>query len=276
MNSKNLFRLATPLLFSMIILADAGSASAQQISISPARITFQGDPGQTVSETVLISNSGETDFEFIAGIKDWKRDSMGTKLYQPSGTLPHSNAGQVRLDATNFTVAPHQKKVITVYMDIPQTSGDSIATNSMLFFTQTNPSERKTPDNKGIGIKIGYEFGIQVFYNPSSARKGELEFDSMNYSEKAEGQQVSMLVIGYHNTGQINKTGQLRVELTNKNTGEEIKLKAAPVAIMPLGYQYIQVPLPENLPKGQYLAIGMLDAGAGYRLKIAEKNFDVR
>ena len=275
MKTSNVFRLLVAALIVLATFADVKSAAAQQISVSPARILFRGEPGQTVSQTVLISNSGDTNFEFITSIRDWKRDSLGNKLYQPSGTLPHSNANQLRLDETNFIVGPHQKKTVTVYLDIPKNQQDTIATNSMLFFTQTNPSERKAAGNGGIGIKIGYEFGIQVFYNPAAAQKGELEFDSFAYTAKA-GDQQALLTIGYHNSGTINKTGQLRVELTKRKTGEEIKLKGLPVAIMPLGHQYIRVTLPDNLPKGAYLAMGILDTGSGYRLKIAEKNFDVQ
>ncbi|MBV8251428.1 MAG: hypothetical protein JO154_02375 [Chitinophaga sp.] len=258
----------------MLILARSVHAGAQQISISPARITFHGEPGQTVSETVLISNSGDTNFEFVTSVKDWKRDAIGNKLYQPAGTLPHSNAEQVRLTETHFVVAPHERKTVTVYMDIPQ-ANDPIATNSMLFFTQTNPSERKSAAQGAIGIKIGYEFAIQVFYNSNLAKKGEVEFDSFDYKPTSDKNTPSSLVVGYHNTGEINKTGQLRVELTNKHTGQEIKLQPSPVAIMPLGKQFINVVLPADLPKGDYLAVGMLDTGAGYRLKVGEKNFHV-
>lgn len=78
------------------------------------------------------------------------------------------------------------------------------------------------------------------------------------------------MMVKVKNTGQINKDAYVRFELTNIETGEEIPVKSIAVAMLPEAEQWIQLDLPATL-KGRYLAVAILDAGAQYDLKIAEK-----
>jgi hypothetical protein len=53
----------------------------QGISISPSRIFFNGEPGQTVSQVITFSNTSNAELNFVANLKDWDRDSIGVKKY---------------------------------------------------------------------------------------------------------------------------------------------------------------------------------------------------
>lgn len=251
------------------------TAKAQEISVSPAYINFEGKPGETVSQTVTLTNTGKKPYDFAINLKDWKRDSLGNKIYSEVGTLPHSNANQIRIIENTLTLMPGEKKTTTIYMEIPTQQTDRIALNSMLFFTQTNPDDMTT-ENASVGIKISYEFGIQLFYNPLGALRGDLAFESFDADLASETSSTPSMTVAYKNTGEVNKLGFLRMELTNKQTGEELKLDPIPFAIMPLSNQKIPVSLPPSLKAGDYLAVAILDAGTGYNLKVAEKNVRVQ
>jgi len=82
--------------------------------------------------------------------------------------------------------------------------------------------------------------------------------------------------LAFANTGQINKTGTARLEITNKITGAEIKPEPAYFAIMPQGKQRLNLPLREQLLPGSYLLVTILDAGRGDSLKIAEKDLVIK
>lgn len=248
---------------------------AQEISVSPAYINFEGKPGETVSQTVVLTNSGKKPYDFVISVKDWKRDSFGNKIYSEAGTLSHSNANRIRLIENTITLLPGEKKTATIYMDIPQQQADRMASNCMLFFTQANPDDVKT-DQASIGIKVSYEFGVQVFYNPIGALKGDLEFENFDFGLATAKSSTPALTVTYRNTGEVNKLGFLRMELTNKETGEERKIDPIPFAIMPLNSQKISVHLPDSIGRGEYLAVAILDAGVGQNLKVAEKNIHVQ
>jgi len=119
------------------------------------------------------------------------------------------------------------------------------------------------------------EFGIQLFYTPQAAQRGTLRFLAFNYVPRhIKDSAAHRLVVKYQNTGQVHKDGFIRFELTNKQTGEEIKPQPVPIAIMPGDDQVIHYPLPK-LAAGDYLAVAILDAGAENELKVAEKNIHV-
>ncbi|KIO76136.1 hypothetical protein TH53_16595 [Pedobacter lusitanus] len=98
------------LLLVLIGLGVNQPVKAQAISFSPTRLFFKGNPGETLTETITISNSGKEPYEFITSIQDWKRDSLGNKIYFPMGTLASSNGRNIRLSSTNIKINPGEKK----------------------------------------------------------------------------------------------------------------------------------------------------------------------
>jgi hypothetical protein len=252
--------------------------TAQEVSFSPSRVFFKGNPGETVTETVSINNAGTETFEFIASVQDWKRDTLGMKIFSPGGTLLHSNASAIKLPLTSMQVLPGEKKNFTISMLIPPAEKrDSLASNSMLFLTQTNAQKARVDAGSGIGIRVHYEFGIQVFYTPNGAKTGEMNFLEFQSQEVlVDKKKTTRLAVKFENTGEIHKDGQLRFELTNKETGEEIKLPPVPMAITPKSFQWAYCPLPAQLAKGSYLAVAILNNGENIHIKVAEKEFDIK
>ncbi|MBE8722072.1 fimbrial biogenesis chaperone [Sphingobacterium pedocola] len=272
MNLKMLFSLRALRVLSLFILT-VGSSYAQDISVSPSVITLSGNPGETISETLTITNSGKMPYEFLVSIKDWKREISGNKVHADAGTLPNSNSAWIRVAENSFVIKPGERKLVTIYMEIPAEGVGHVASNSMVFLTQTNPQESATNES-AIGIKIAYEFGVQLFYNPAAAQKGEIEYEQLTFIS-AQDEKAAKVQLQYKNDGDVNKTGTIRVELTNKESGEEFKLQPVPFAIMPHDVQIMQIALPAGMPKGNYLLVSLLDAGAGYNLKVAEKDIYV-
>jgi len=266
MNTTNYLRF----LLTLLGCAYGTWAVAQQVSFSPTRIFFKGNPGETVSEAITIANTSDQPYEFVVSLADWQRDSLGKKIYAPMNTLAHSNAKHIQLSATSLRVEPGKQHTFVVSMRIPETAMEqSNASNSMLFFTQTNAQASNAKNNAGIGVKVSMELGVQLFYTPYQAEPGDLNFLSFITKEK-------QLAIKYENTGDINKDGFVRFELTNKQTGEERKLQPIPIAIMPHNHQWVYGMLPTDLASGDYLAVAILDAGSNANLKVAEKNIHVQ
>ena len=78
-----------------------------------------------------------------------------------------------------------------------------------------------------------------------------------------------------NNTGKLNAESQLRVEITNLVTSEEIKLPAVPVNSLPGERIWVNAELPEKLPQGRYLIIAIVDSGSDVPLQVAELETDV-
>jgi len=231
----------------------------QGISISPSRIFFTGEPGQTVSQVITFSNTSNTELSFVANLKDWDRDSIGVKKYYSPGHKEQSNAAWLTLSENTVRLAPGETKSVNLSMTIPKDPVPQRLSNTMLFFTQVN---------------VLIEVGIQIYHTPSGLNPGDLEFlafEDRHIIPNQTGQSVRRMDVHVKNTGQINKDAYVRFELTNTETGEEIPIKAVAIAMLPKSDQWVQIDLPEKLAAGHYLAVAILDAGSQYDLKIAEK-----
>jgi hypothetical protein len=246
------------------------NAMGQGFSVSPSRLVFSGNPGETVSQSVTFSNNSPNSLSFINRIQDWDRDSLGNKTYYEGNTRPLSNAKWISLSSNSVEIRPGEVKQVIVSLNIPADA--KVLTHTMIFFTQVK--EQQTEQVKGIslGLNILMEVGVQVYYLPKGLNAGEFEFlafDDHGIVEQG-GIKMRTLALKIHNKGSINKDATIKFELTNKETGEEIKLVPEIIAMLPDATQWVMMRLPANL-KGKFLAVALLDAGSTYDLKVAEK-----
>lgn len=269
-------RLSSITLFILCLVpALLNTAMGQGFAISPSRIFFNGNPGETVTKTVTFSNTSAEALSFTTRIQDWTRDSTGNKVYFDSGTQPASNAKWITLSANAIVVQPGENKEVIVSLTIPQDV--KTLTNSMLFFTQLKEQKPAEAGVVGVGINVLMEVGIQVYYSPKGLNPGEFEF--LAFEDRGiveEGKTKNRrLALKIHNKGAVNKDAFIRFELTNKETGEELKFDPVTLAMLPEATQWVFLKLPADL-KGKFLAVALLDAGSSYDLKVAEKEIIYR
>lgn len=243
---------------------------AQGISVSPSRLFFKGQPGETVTQVITFSNTSKSELNFISSIKDWDRDSAGLKRYYPSGQLSSSNAKWLGLSSSSVSLAPGETREISLNMKIPNDSASAHLSNSMLFFTQVK-AQRSNARTANMGVDILFEMGIQVYHVPEGLSPGDLEFLAFeNRNQDSATDTVRKMAVKIKNTGSINKDAYVRFELTNTSSGEEIQMKPIAIAMLPKAEQWVNLNLPAKL-KGKYLVVAILDAGSQYDLKVAEK-----
>ncbi|WP_442589134.1 COG1470 family protein [Pedobacter sp. AW31-3R] len=254
-----------------LVLLLIHTALGQGISLSPSRLFFSGKPGETLSQTINFSNTSEKVFTFTTRIQNFERDSLGIKYYFSGDTIANSNVKWLSLSSGNIVIQPGEKKSVTVTMNVPKEVPKQ--THSMVFFTQAAEQTPRQSSGVALGMVVLLEMGVQVYYTPSGLPAGDLEFISFtdlgNHLDEAH-KRSRRLAIKIHNTGAINKDAFVRFELTNKDTGEEIKIKPENVAMLPDATQVVILNLPADL-KGKFLVVALLDAGESYDLKVAEK-----
>jgi hypothetical protein len=210
----------------------------QGFSLSPSRLSFTGNPGETVAQTITVSNTSQSILTFSTRLQDFDRDSLGNKLYYDAGSRPTSNAKWLSLSSTSVRVIPGESKKLNVSMAIPLDARSN--TQCMLFFTQVKEQSASTGSVKSIGVSLLMEMGVQVYYTPSGLNAGELEF--LAFEDRgmigSGTNKVRKLMLKVQNKGDVNKDAFVRLELTNKETGEEHKIEAASIAMLPkpVGY----------------------------------------
>lgn len=263
------------ILFTLCLVTAAVLAKGQGISLSPSRLFFSGNPGETVTQTITFNNSSGNVLSFITKVQDWKRDSLGKKIYFDSNTQPLSNASWITLSSNTVTIQPGENKKVIVSLTIPANATKQ--SNSMLFFTQVAAQNPQKISGTSLGVNVLLEMGVQVYYTPKGLNQGEIKY--LNFEDRGEQLENAVksrrLAIKIHNTGAVNKDAFMRLELTNKETGEEIKVDPQTIAMLPDATSWIIFDLPADL-KGKFLAVALLDAGPSSDLKVAEKEIIYR
>lgn len=248
------------------------SADAQGISMSPTRLFFTGSPGETVSLPVILSNSSNTDYVFNVNTKDWLREEDGNKLYFDAGSLDNSNASWISTIETSVNLPAKNEKEIIVTMKIPANASTSVVTNSMLFFTQIGKQEDKAKQQRGIGIISLFEFGLHIYYTPANNTNKSLDIVSMeNFQDETSG--LRKVAVGIENDGNVINDATVELELTNPNSGEEIKLKPINISMLPATKQVVNFEIPSDLT-GSHLGVVIIKMAGTNDLRVGEKTFE--
>lgn len=246
------------------------SSFGQGISMSPTRLFFTGQPGETVTQTVTLSNSSKSDYIFNINLKDWEREEDGNKVYSPSNTLKNSNANWISTLESTLSLPAGTSKEIVVKMKIPENASTKDVSNSMLFFTQIGQQKDEEEKAKTIGIIALFEFGLHVYYTPVNNMTQSLEI--LNVADLKKDS-LRTAAVEIKNDGNIVCDATVELELTNKETGKEIKLIPINISLMPETIQKVHFTLPANL-KGNYLGVVLIKMSGTNDLRIGEKNFE--
>lgn len=245
---------------------------AQSISMSPTRLFFTGNPGERVTQTAILHNSSDKEYVFNINYKDWVREEDGNKVYTDAGSLETTNASWISTVENSVTIPAGTTKEIVVTMQIPANASKSAVTNSMLFFTQLPRQSDQTRIQNGIGIITLFEVGLHVYYTPPANNIKSLEISNIAEIVNENGQNRKVAV-SITNDGNVINDATVEFELTNTDTGKEIKLPANAISMLPGTNQVVQFFLPEKI-SGNYLGVTIIKMAGTNDLRVGEKTFD--
>lgn len=258
------------LLTFFLILAGTFLLPAQSISMSPTRLFFTGNPGEKVTQTVTLHNSSDQAYVFNLNYKDWVREEDGNKVYLTPGSSKISNAAWVSTLENSVTVPAKSKKEITVTMQIPANAPKSV-TNSMLFFTQLPQQSDQARVQNGIGIITLFEVGLHIFYTPPGNSVKSLDITYISeVGTTAEGERK--VAVRIQNDGNTVNDATVDFELTNTDTGQEIKLAPVSISMLPDTQQTVHFSMPENI-SGNFLGVAIVKMAGSNDIRVGEKNF---
>lgn len=252
------------LVFSYFAIAQTG------ISVSPPRLYFEADPGQSNTQKVLVTNVSKSNtLDLAVSLSDWKYDDRGENLLFPSDSLDTSCSSWVTIKQKDnfFSLKPGESKEIDVTITTPNTlNSENPVHTALLFVTQMNPID--DVDGKGANIKVAVRSGIKLLHRTLERRNRKLEIQNLKYLP-----QEKKIELHFENLGNIWGDGIIYPELLNTQTGKKTKLDHVIFYSMPKDYRITDFPLPANLAKGKYVATFLLDYGDENALEMAELTF---
>ncbi|WP_298873551.1 hypothetical protein [uncultured Microbacterium sp.] len=134
--------IAAPASASPSILAAEGDAATVGVATRPAgedgrpdgrsRFTFAADPGQSVTDRVLVGNTGTARQDFTVYATDAFNDDAGEFSLLPTATAPTSVGSWIRFDdgsdRATFSLEPQEVRLLTFTVAVPAdaTPGDHV------------------------------------------------------------------------------------------------------------------------------------------------------
>lgn len=256
--------------FAILFLSLSQALFAQVgLSVSPPRVYYTLNPGETGSQKVLISNvSKEHPLNLSLTFGDWKYDTYGNNLMFPPDSLDNSCAGWLSLPGgTYLTLEPGENREIDLTMTVPADIGsDANVQTAMLFVTQMNPVDGV--DAQGAAIRISVRQGIKIYRKGNAAEIKKIEIENLAYDK-----QTNSLVLTFSNAGNIWINGSVNASLFNQTTGKESNMEAIDFYTMPGDRRIMSIPLLHVPEKGKYTATVMLDYGDDTTIEAAELEF---
>jgi len=244
------------------------------IAVSPSKLYFQGEPGQVVTREITLQNPTELKIDLLTYFADWERDSFGTKIYYEPGTLHTSCQPWVSFPSEAIHLEPGQIRKFQISMKIPEKEiPTSEIKNCMLFLKQDRALTSRKEEAKTLqsDMDVFFQIGLHIYYIPNRLNRKELEIRNLEKDAEHE------LNIALENTGDYEVEAKIKLELTNKGTGEEYVIFKDPkrVSFLPGDFRYVRMELPTDLPTGAYSALTIVDIDPNLDLQIGMLDFDL-
>jgi P pilus assembly chaperone PapD len=257
-------------IFAVLFLSVSQALFSQVgMSVSPPRVYYSLNPGETGSQKVLISNvSKEHSLNISLTFGDWKYDSYGNNLMLPPDSLDNSCVDWLSLPGgTYITLEPGESREIDLTMALPAESGHKAnVQTAMLFVTQMNPVDGV--DAQGAAIRINVRQGIKIYRKGRAPEEKRVEIENLAFDKETHS-----LALTFSNAGNIWINGRVNASLFNQTTGKESDIAAIDFYTMPDDRRIMHIPFQNELEKGRYTATVMIDYGDETTIEAAELQF---
>ncbi len=246
-------------------------AVSQKISVYPTTLEFElASPGKTQTQVLNITNNSDINQAIEIYTGDWTRNADGGHSYFEPGTQLYSCAEWISVNTKFLNIPPGQTSELVVTLQAPEDASKLEAMKwAMLYIQGSKFRERIEDKGNGVQTRVNelMRFGIHIYQTPPSLNLVSAKLASLSPSNEGK----DFYDVEVVNDGSVMLRAKSFLELTNVNTGEEFKSESTEFPIFPLGRRKVLLQLPDNLPKGEYSMLAILDYGNPDSLEAIEK-----
>lgn len=256
-----------------------GSVCAQQVSIAPSILRFNLDKGGNDSRVVKITNRSAIRQSMQTSIGDWYRDSLGNHVYLKPGEMgDRSNAAYVSITPSFIEIEPNETAEVLVSIQLP--TADSVPTQmtwSMLFVQGTvEKTVPFVPENQlATQIRESYRFGVHIYNTPSVSNEAKAMLEDFFIVPPTGTDTIPKYMLRSKNIGDVILKCKSYLEITNLSTGETVNIDPDEFTVFPNESKTSVFTLPDNVSKGEFSILGILDYGDQYPLEAIEKTIKI-
>tara|TARA_R110002073_G_scaffold128999_6_gene275288 strand:+ start:55251 stop:56198 length:948 start_codon:yes stop_codon:yes gene_type:complete len=246
------------------------------VSVSPSHFHFTQKQGEIKTYDITVKNSTSAAKEFNVNVYDFDMNGKGKSSFLPAGKGKYSLSKWINISPTFIQLKPFENKKVKITVSVPTDDAGRKAAWSILMIEQQAPRNNLLNTNKdgntiALGIVPTFAFGIFAYQNPPNVLTNKIEFTDFQLKDLKTGK---ALYIEVENQGDGIAYCTSYIDLTNLDTGEQQRLKVKNFTIVPELIRDFNFSLP-NLPKGKYLAVGVLDYESSEEIQAARMEFEI-
>ena len=252
--------------------------SVSGVAVSPSHVHLNLKPGEEKDVKITITNSTNKRNSFKISMVDFDMNQAGKSMFlPPDPNRPYSLSRWSSIAPTFIELGPGEKKKVSVKVSIPTTEEGNKAAWTIVMVEQQVPRERLDPSDNGgetvaFGVVPTFAFGVFVYQNPPTVDNNNVEITNFKF-EKMDT--LNSMNIQAKNAGDGIAYCVSYVDLTNITTGFQKRLLVKRFTIVPGLERVFKFVIPKDLPKGDYVAVGVIDYKNADEIKAAKTKFKI-
>lgn len=243
-------------------LVSSGQSTPQEtrekktISVAPAKLDFNLGRGQTSRQTVKISNTTSSPYQFSVELKDWERDSVGKHNYFENHDFKNSCAGWITLDKAFINLKPGESENVIITMTVPD-SPEAVTEMKWTMLVFATVAEKKINKSAKVSTEIIRRagIGVHIYQTPPSITAKEVKM--LDFARVSD----TIFRISCKNTGGLQVSPAFSVELSGLENESNTVLGPFEFPLFPGQNRVVDFKIPSSLAKGKYLAVALIDVG---------------
>lgn len=246
----------------------------EDITISPAQLYFNVDPGKEKSQTITIENNSKTSCSFRVNYQDFEINTKGDSEFHEAGSLENSISEFLSIDQESITISPESSANISITVRIPEEETKDQSSWGVLMLESVQDNKLKTSEGqkKETQTSATLTMGVSIFQNPTNAENNQVDITNLIFEKKATNDNLHLKL---KNKGDGISVCKAYISLTNLSTGEKSKIGGERFTLLPGCRRNVEYKLSTKLPEGKYIAIGIIDYESDDDLVATELEFKI-
>jgi len=262
------------LMLFLVISLSCEMLKAQELEVTPGKMTFATNPGSSQTQQVYVRNKGNTEQSFIFTLADWLTDDKGEAKYFSPGTTSRSCADWITVSPSLVTLQPNESAPVNVTMLVPN---DNYSTKWAVLFVESaveKTGAKAIDKNVQMGINVAVRIAVPIFQSPASNTlyKGTIEKITETILDNNTRKYESQVI----NLGDKILNCKVYFTIASVATAEEITSDPIEFSLLPESTKKVDYVLDKPLAKGQYSVTAILDYGYNDNLEGVQLDIEVK
>jgi len=262
----------------LLLLFTYSITSAQSVSVSPSRFYYNVSPGNYKSQKLRVTNNGKKPQTFTVNFANFgSAGNQGKTQLDTNKTSDHSLADWMSASPSFFELQAGETKEVELLLQLPNTPEANTVrwavASVKLARENTGPTE-KGENVTGMAIIPTFSFLIHLFQTPPNVTYTEVTVEKFYEDTINSNDSIRYLVMNTRNIGDAIANCVPYLDMVNLKNGEKRKVTVKGFTILPGGERQIKFIIPNDLSKGNYNILGIVDYGS--ETDIAAMELDIK